>query len=393
MKVTVKKRNLDAALQVASLAVGSGEDSDIATHYLIRHDLKTGVTTLLAQDGKRLVAESPILECTVETDATGDGDGFTVPGWRFRAFLNAVEDGEEAVSLTRQADRSVKAQAKGGSGKWGSLNPKDWPFWTTTLTDAKVVATISAAHLTNILSYAKKFVSDQESRSPAIVAAECRNGVVNVTDSVGVVLLKSPKLKDSSLRVHGKDITSLISFLGLVGEGDVEIREHNRILFLQRSGTDVRIGASRWIHDFPILGNIDADASKPSMASFRVNTADFLKAMTFLLAFGKKDDGDIYFRFDDPNIILSMRSGSGSTEEEQQVLPCIESTNMADIKSDGNPGFTLTKRYLESVATTFGEETMLFRVDVTKKNGYVSFFHERDGDTYYTAIVWIKSPR
>lgn len=392
MKIKVKKRNLDAALRVATLAIGNGDDSNIAAHYLIRHNLKTGDTSILAQDGKRLLADAPIRECSVETDSDTDFDAITVPGWRLRLWLSAIENGEEEITLASQPDGTSKGTAKRGAGKFGSLNPKDWPYWDSTYADAKKVATISGTHLTNILSYTKSFVSDQETRSPGIVAAECRGGTLSATDSVGVLLVKSPALKDSKLRIHGKDIPTLISFLGIAGDTPIEIWEHDRCIFFKMADGSM-IGASRWVHEFPLLSNLDPDPNKPSKGSFRVNTANLLGAMKYLMAFARKDDGDIHFCYKDEKIILSMRSGSGGKEDDTQVLECIEATGMDGLKADGTSEFTLTKRYIESVATAFGEETLLFRVDVTPKNGYVSFFHERDGDNYYTVIVWVKNPR
>jgi hypothetical protein len=391
VKISVKKRNLDAAIQVATLALGSGEDSNIETHYLIRHNTKTGGTSVLGH-GKRLLAEAPLLECVVETDATTDYDAITVPGWRLRTWLSAITDGDEDLTIERLSDGTLKGTAKRGSGKFGSLNPKDWRYWDDTFADAKKVASIKGSHFINILTYVKSFVSDQETRSPAIVAVECRDGVLSATDSVGVAVITAPALKDSTLRVHGKDIPTLISFLGLAGDTDVELLEHDRCLFLKLADGRV-FGAGRWVHQFPHLTSLDPDPSKPSKGSFRLNTADMLGAMKYLLAFAQKDDGDIHFSYGDNKVTLSMRSGSGSKEYDTQVLDCIESTGMDAIKAEGHEGFTLTKRYVESVATAFGEETMLFRVDVTKKNGYVSFFHDRDGDSYYTVIVWVKGAR
>ena len=389
MKLKVKKRNIDAALQVATLAIGSGEDGVLAAHYLIRYNIKTGITTVLAQDGRRLLAEAPILECTVETDVTGDFDAFTVPGWRLRLFLSAVEDPEEEISLTSSADGSLKGAAKRGTGKFGSLNPKDFPYWDTTYDEAKLVGTLPAEQLTNILSYAKSFVSDQETRSPGLAATECRDGVLSATDSVGVAIVTSDALKNSTLRIHGKDIPSLLSFLGIDSD-PVEIREHDRCLFLRRADGRM-IGATRWIHQFPQIAGMNPDPNKQSKGTFTINTVDFTKAVKYLAAFAKKDDNDIHFRFDDGNIILSMRSGSGSQDDDEQVIPCSEHAGMESFKADGIEGFRLSKRYVEAVAQAFDQDTMQFRVDVTKKNGYVSFFHNRDGDSYYTVIVWLKN--
>lgn len=386
MKIKVKKRNLDAALQVVLLAVGSGEDDTIATHYLIRHNLSTGATSVLAQDGRRLLAEAPLLECVVETEATGEFDAFTVPGWRMRTWLSAIENGDEEVTLTT-ADGSVKASAKRGTGKFGSLNPKDFPYWDAALSEAKVVATIAAARLTNILSYVKAFVSDQETRSPGLVAVESRDHLIRASDSVGVATVTSPALSASTLRMHGKDIPSILSFLAIKGEGDVEVLEHDRCLFLRR-GDGSLIGASRWVHQFPTMKGADPDPSRVSDGSFRIKTADLLAAIKYLLAFAKKGEETLAFRFRDGKLALSMRSASGSADEDEQLIDVMESTNMDTVATTG---FKLTKRYLESLANLFGEESLCFRVDVTPKNGYVSSYHERDGDNYYTIILWNKA--
>jgi DNA polymerase III sliding clamp (beta) subunit (PCNA family) len=390
MKIKVKKRNLDAALQVVIIAVGSGDDTDIRTHYLVRYNVETDTTTILSQDGRRLFAEAPILECEVETDVTSGYDAFTVPGSRLRQWLSAIENGDEDLTLT-SGDGVVKATAKRGTGKFGSLNPKDWPYWDVTYEESKEVARIRGTHLTNIFTYVKNFISDQETRSPGIVATESRDGILNATDSVGVALVCSPDLEKSTLRVHGKDIPSLVSFLGLQDD-EVALREHDRCLFLRRDDGSM-VGSTRWIQAFPILGGLEKkpDPSKPSKASFALNRAEVLGAIKYLSAFAKKDDRSLQFKYADGNMTLAMRSGSGSQDDEEQVLACVEHTGMDELKAEGHGVFTLDKEYVEVVANAFEQDAMFFRVEVTKKNGYVCFFHDRDGDSYFTVIVWVKN--
>ena len=82
MKLTVAKSDLEEALKVSSLTVGSG--SDLSSHYLFR--VQEGEVEILSYD-MRVFSRAP-LQATVE----GDEDAFTVEAWRLDKWVASVGD-------------------------------------------------------------------------------------------------------------------------------------------------------------------------------------------------------------------------------------------------------------------------------------------------------------
>lgn len=383
MKITVKKGDLDATVQVAAIAIGGGsDDAEIAGHFLFRY--RGGLLEVLGSNGGRLVAGGPVAGALVE-DGT-EGQAFTAPAWRVREWLSAVGKDDEEIKLIHE-NGVTKAVSKRGSGKFGSLDPKNFPVIDNTLRDATEVGTVESARLTRILSYARQFVSDQETRHPPLVAVENRNGVLHSTDSVGVVMIKSPILEKSTLRVHGKDVSPLLSFLAFKGSEEVKLMEHDLCLIAQR-GDKHFIAVGRWMHEFPML-KIDRDAAPK--CKFSLPTEDLVGAIKYLGAFAKKDDTHLHFRFEDGNIVLSMESASGDEEQAEQPIACIDPEGMDQLLADGYKEFILSKRFVGYIAAAAADGVPLqFGVNWVKSNGYVTVKREDSGDEYFTLIVWIR---
>lgn len=383
MKIKAKKRDLENAIQIATICIAGGdEEGEVKSHYVFR--FKDNKVDVLSYNGARLFAGALLSGATVE-DAE-DGAMFTVPGWRVRSWLGAITDGDEDVSLSF-SDGTVKATAKRGSGKLSSLNPKDFPFWDNTIAEAKAITKVSTEKLTRILSYERNFVADNEQRSPALVATEAREGTFNATDSVAVSMITSPAFANSTMRIHGKDIGAVLSFLALKGSDEVEVLEHDRCLFLRRVDGSV-FGVSKWMHEYPALKINRNEADK---CWFSLNTSEMMKAIKYLTAFAKKDDDRLRFRFDPSGkIALSMDSGSGDAGEDEQMIPCVDHGNMDILKAEGYDGFALSRNYVEILAGSVEGDNIRFGVNWAKRNGYVTVRQERDGDEYFTLVVWIR---
>lgn len=382
MKFKTTKKALEAAIQIVTAAVDGSDDAKINSHHLFRVGALNQVEVLSA-NGSRLLAGAPIKGAVME-DAV-EGDAFSVPAYRVRNLLPLLKDDDEISFDSSGGITRIKTPR--GLGKTGALDPKHFPFWDEQLTTAKSVGKVPVKRLAEMLSYIKPFISDQETRSPALVATECMNGVLYATDSVGVTLISSPMLKASTLRIHGNDIPSVLSFLALKGADDVELLEHDRVLFFRRDGEGSLIGVARWIHDFPVLKISKDDADK---CWFSVDTASLTDSIKYLGVWAEKDDPTLRFGFDGPKLVLSVKSGSGDAEEEQQVIPFIEHDGMDALKADGYQGFALTKSYVETIAEQFGEKTLRFGVNWNKKNGYVTFRLKRGEDDYFSLVVWSK---
>ena len=315
-----------------------------------------------------------------------DGQAFTAPAWRVREWLAAIGNNDEEISLVHEKG-ATKALSKRGSGKFGSLDPKGFPIVDDTLRDAVDVGSMDATRLTGVLSYARQFVSDQETRHPPLVAVECREGILNATDSVGVVMVSSPILAKSGLRVHGKDVTQLLSFLSLKGSEEISLLEHPSLLVVRRADNHF-IGIAKWIHEFPKL-KIKKD--EPPRCWFSVPTADLTVAIKYLGAFAKKDDNNLHIRFDDGQVFLSVDSASGDEERAEQPIPCVEHDGMNLLAEDGYSEFMVSKRYVNILAAAATEGAPLrFGINWVKNNGYITVTRESNGDEFFTLVVWTR---
>lgn len=385
MKIKTTKRALDAAIQIASNGVAGGQDDgDIKTHFLFRwQDSKVQV---LASNGIRVLASANVVDAVCE--GADDGASFTAPAWRVRKFLSTVKKDDESVTIQYENALS-KWQGPQGSGKMGSLNPKDFPFWDNTLATAKVIGKVPVARLAAMLNYNRNFVSADESKHSNLVSTMCKDGVLRATDTVGVSIITSPVLADSNLRVHGKDIPNIVAFLAIKGVDEVEVIEHDLCLFLKRSDAlEGLLGVSKWSQEIP---DMKIDKDEKDKCWFSVEPEKLKDAMSFLEAFALKDEATLRFRFERPNeVVVSVASGAGS-DEDDLAIPFLESEGMDQFSSAGFQGFMLTKKYVEFLVNThMSHKVLRFGLNWVKRGGYVTFRHEQDGDQYFTLVVWAR---
>lgn len=381
MKFKARKGDLDTTVQIAGVAVGNNDD-DYSGHFLIR--FREGGVELLGANGLRLVAGGPIVGAEIlEGD---DGAAFTLVAWRLRALLATVKSADDYLEFHHE-NGVTKVKTPGrGSGKFGSLDPKTFPVIDKTMQSATVLGEMEASRLNHILSYARQFVSDQETRSPHLVAMASRDGVLHATDSVGIVQVISPLLSNSKMRVHGKDASPVLSFLALKGSEKVSLLEHDQCIIVKRSDNHF-LAIGQWLHDFP---NLNIDRTAPAKCSFSISTEDLIGAIKYLEALARKDDQRLHFRFSDGKMVLSMESASGDGELAEQYIDCVASENMEKLEEAGYKDFILQKRFVGHVAAAQGDVPLKFNVSWLKNNGFVFTTREESGDEYFTLIVWIR---
>ena len=381
MKVSASKYNWEQAVQIAFLASGGNEESGIPGYFLIR--FVDGGIELLGCNASRQVAGGPVIGASVVEGK--DGDSFTVPARRFRDLLLLCKDEDEVLI---EHDNGVsKATSPFGGSKWGSQDPKNFPLVDSTIKAAVLVGEVPSVRLVNILNYAKVFTSDQETRNPALVAMECRDGLLSATNSVGVAMITSPLLEKSTLRVHNKDVGVLTAFLSLKGSETVEILEHDFCLIVRRKdGRYCAVG--RWMHELPSL---KLKRDDPPKCSFSVPTADLALALKYLDVFCGEKDKHLRCRFKDDDLILRMASASGDSENVEKAVRCDAVDNLSLLSAAGHQEFVLSKGFVEILVKAFeGLPSIPFGINWTTVNGYVTVARQEGEDDYFTTIVWLK---
>jgi len=402
MKFLVAKADLKAALEIVSPAKAS-TGSDLSCHYLFRRPLDGSMdkVEVLTHSG-RMAARSQFV-AAIEQNSDDDQFAFTIEGWRLDMWLTSKDDKPLSFSYDEET-KLVTATAEGFEkhkpSEWMSLDPKNWHYWDEMLAEAKVTATFPAARLAAALKHSHLFASDEETTAPEYCICEVRDGVLASSDKKGASLIYSPLWAESTLRVHVRDISGIISFLEKHGADDVEIMEHPRTLFFRFN--DQYFVESRPLHEFPKFHHPNND----DQLWWVINAGDMKRGIKHLLSAAEsKLDSRLILNMPEPGgpIVMSMRS-SVSKKVSIVELDVLESgvTEPGEGK-DPYPimppeGFMITRDRLEDMLGVYDADNLRIGINVKKKGGYIRFSNnkfedesEANGDNYVTIMTWINS--
>lgn len=384
MKFEVAKSDLEAALQVAAVAVESGV-SDLSSHYLFR--FKDDQAEVLSY-GQRLFARAPF---TALVDAE-DGDCFTVEAWRLEKWMDGVGDG--ALTLTTDGSGDVHAKGPRSRVRFRSLDPSKFPFWDETLSTAESVGTVIPRTLTSAFELTRWFVSADDTAKPELCQVEAVDGVMWATDRRALSAVEIPALPNLSIRVPGKAVGSVLRFLGdkVTQEGEIEILQAERSFedgggafatFLRKDGS--YLGVTRPTSKFPTL-NVDREAKND--ATMLVDVAELNAGVSVLLASAPKGHEAITFSYDNDSdkVSISMPCEAGGTDTYPLAL-----TKVTDGSENFDSAFTVDYPYIVGIASSFGLEQIEFGIAKRGRGGFISSAHSdegEDGNSYFSVVVW-----
>jgi len=400
MKIEVAKPDLEAALQVVSIGASS-TGSDLTTHFVFRHKEEDNTVEVLSNNN-RIGCSMPIQG--VNVTRSDDHGAFTVESWRLNKWIAAVEDSVLTLELK---DGLVKATSSKGSVKFQSLDPGTFSYWDKTLGEVEKSTTTGAKRLQTALSHVKLFISDKDTTTPKLAVTEIKGDALQSTDKGALAIVTLDGLDDSTLRVHGKDINQVMSFLGQSGDESVELKEHDKCLFIIRHDGGI-LNVGRPPHPFPDI-NIPRDGDDPHFWDLRKE--EVVSAINALAASASKEETRVSFSSPKEGIVaLSMASASGervtmhletqsqtipATEEggEDQILPGCGS--LPDATPVPDNGFEISNVYLLRMLGQWKGDIIRFGITphhdeetgVTK--GWVRFREDRGGDTFLTILVWL----
>jgi hypothetical protein len=295
------------------------------------------------------------------------------------------DDGEQ---LSIEYDNSVsKLVSSKGVGRVGSLDPTNFQLWDKQVEDATVVSEIDAGVLSNALDYAKRFVSDQETKSPNQCLVEIRNGLMHSTDTVGFSIVEADGFDKLGLRIHGKDIPALLLFLGQFNGEKIEVLDHDKCQMFRHG--DALIGITKWPYPFPSLKLNREDKARTTI---HVNPASLREAIQYVSTFAQKTDKTVYFSVDGDQLVVGAASASGIGDKDTSPVPILKSEGLDVFVSEKPDGFRLSRDHINKVLASFGssENEVVLGVGWSPKNGFVRLRRKADGVDYFTAVVWSK---
>jgi hypothetical protein len=318
-------------------------------------------------------------------------------------WIAAVQDA--ALSLEVK-DGTVIATSPKGAVQFQSLDPGAFPYWDDQLSETEEGTKVEAKRLHAALSHTKMFISDKDTTTPKLAVTEVLHDSLQSTDkgAFAAVTLREaktvtdasgqeskeyrPTLKGSNLRIHGKDISSVLSFLSTCGEDAVEIREHDRCLFLIREdGSLLNVGRPR--HAFP---DLEIESTEPPHW-WELKTSDVKSAILTLAASAAREDHRITCNFVEDMVTMQMSSSAGA-KNTLHLEPLQHGSN-----EDGNPlpggGFEISYPYLLKLLSQYKGDSLTFdlypQMDDSGKHrgGWTRIREVRGDDEFLTILVWL----
>jgi len=387
MKISVAKRDLDAALTVVSSSM-SGTDTELSSQFVFRPLAGTdGKAEVLTFSG-RLSSSCPFVATVGDLDDDSD-KAFTIEGERLKQWLRSVSDA--TLEFIYDSDEKVvTAKAPRGSQEFRSLDPKAFPYWDGLMEEVTVTSTIEAGRLADALSFSRQFVGDlkMESSSPQHCVTEIRQGSFLANDKKAGCEISVKGLENCTLRVFVKDIGPILKFLASFPSDEVvEILEHPRGFLLRRKDGAV-FGESKYQAQFPTM-------SLPMHWDdewwWELPRDELKSAIMFLESGSDKDDNRLFFsRVDnDSPIQLGMIATTGNLKT-LDITPAEEGRGSKTKPDAVIPEFQLSVTCLQKVLSGSSGATLRFGVNTRKTSGFVRFREDRGDDKYLVVMAWLR---
>lgn len=387
MKFKVSRRDLEAALQVVSGCLGK-DSADITSHYTFCRRGEDGKHTMevLTYTG-RLFSSSPLVGVAFDDPGKKGKTAFTVEGWRLKQWLQFVPDDGIALTFTFE-DGEVTVRASRGKQVFQSLDPSTFPHWDKTLKESKRTAALPADRLAAALNHSRMFAAAKESsQNPGLSVCEVRgDGLLCSSDRKAAALVRCKGLTESTLRLHVQDVPEVVSFLSLLGAGEVEVWEHDRMMIFRRASDGAVFGSVRFIHAFP---NSSVNMDDTDHHRWKVPVADLQQIIGFLESGASKNDNRLTLVPGSTagEVIFSMVNTTGKTTE--LPLAGVEMESAPNAEEVPSEGFILDHRMLSKVLGTWKDPVITLGLAFRGDRGFVRILYEQHESKFLTLLSWL----
>lgn len=402
MKIALTKRELDEALTFVNISLGAASSDDYTSRIYIKvveeeaeepadHD-GMALITVLATNG-RMISEIPI-QAKVSYKAE-ETKHMVFEGWRLRQWVSAVPNAPVEFE-SEDEDSYIIAKGPHGEVKFRSHQMIDLETWKESYSKIELKAVIDPKRLHEALSYVKSFVGEQDAKYPGIAVVEVQNKRLMATDLIAVAALEVKPLEDLSLRVHGKDISAVLSFLSACGTNPVKIREDDALTYFEREDGAMFI-VSRPKFELPDI-NIGDRLQSEDPVWIKISPKEIRSAVMALTAGADRENHHVYFvpEKESKSVRLRMKSSAGDGSQWNEIRLVCEDVGGEGFGVYPATGAPLDYKYVISALGSSKREDAIvlgFHVIVqdARKTGFVRVCdHRSEGDVYWNLIKWAR---
>lgn len=378
---TTKKNLADAIRVVSATTSQSAQDGpafsgDLSSFYVFRK--KDSLVEMFSYFGP-LISKF-VLDCSSD----GDDVCFAVESRRLNKWVSSISDGDVQIELSGTV---VKAKSDNGSVSFPSADTTNYPWWDTTLNEAKFLCKIDPDRLDKALDYSRMFVSKDESKRQDLCCCEfvgdgVEDSVLHSTNLKGISMVSISGMEKSRSRVHGRDIPGIRKFLSGC-DAEVSVYEHDMCFFIKSNVGSV-IGSMKPSVGLPKMGFKDPYGSANIQIKF--SRPDWIQVINILSSSTPDDNKKLTVSVGvDNKISLSMPSVAGGDSiikvSSELIIPDSEKVPFS---------FKLKYDYFIEIIRKLNDDNVVMKLKAMGGSGYVSF-KETDGTDVYTSVLgWDK---
>jgi len=376
MKIEVSKQDLAQAIKFVSATAKAGDD--LSGHYLFRlAPDSTDMVEVLTSNGK--AASVARVNCKY-TPTEGGATAFMFSVSRMDTWLSACPD---AALALEHANGVTVAYSPLGEQKFESFDHSQFPLFDGIRAESKVTAKVQADRLRAALKYARPFVYADETKKPNICQIAFRDGILHATDTATALAIKMPGFEEANFSLSSKGIANLLTFLSSCGDGEIEVREHDRMT-LFCSGDTAMFGEAPMHHQFPKLA---LGLDQPNQKVWKLDRKEVKLITTFLLSAAPVNNEFLIFSdSNDPaQVKMGMAVAAGGTKHIP--LACAEKVTNVEVALP-EKGFKVRHPNLQKVLDASEADTIVVGVNAKGTGGWLRFDEEINGDKYYAIVQW-----
>lgn len=380
MKISVSKADLETAMQVSMITVGS---SDMSGHIVFRQD-DDGKIRLYTYN-TRICSSVPLQTTTVEVEGI---TAFTLEAKRLKQLLSAAPNCPLVIECK---NKIVTVTTSKGEQEFRSLDPAKFPFWDKKLAEATVTATVEPHRFAAAITHLKQYVSDDYANRPQFCVIEAKDAKLVALNSKALSVIPFSGLENSNLRFYSSSINNMLKFLSLCKDS-VDVlessssgeRQGSQSVFLRRKSDGALISEAKAIMGIPsVYFNTLSDSVAPAYSVTLVKD-DIKSAITHLVAGADESDDRLRISWDDEkaSTVFAMKSTTGKEKKCMVTTTSVEGTPT-------DKSFSIAYPDLLSVVASCHDATL--KLDIVEKgpSGYLKHMKIHEGDTYHTWLIWL----
>lgn len=369
LELELSKKDFDVCITNNSITVGAGTDIFCSFVFVVKNDM----LHIYSSNGRAgILSKINLLQ-----DASREDVVFAVEAWRVRSWSSV----SSSDIFTFQYDKgSLTLKDNLGSVTFPCSSADLFPFWDKTFEDAQdSKERVSSEFLKKAFTFVKPFIADSESDRPEIAVTESSNGVLSATNALVLASVRSEVFDRIPMRVHGKDLSTLLKFLATCKGEPVEVYPSDKALFIEKEGGTIFTLARPSV---PMKKLVVPDEKHMFVS---VENKKFVQGIKKLASALPKDEDKIYLRIKGNDLVLS-----DGTDKNEMSIPCSVEKHKGELPDDG---FSFTFEYLLKILSFYDIEPLkmgiiLYEKDEQILGGMVCVEDEKDDAKYTSDLVW-----